>query len=99
MCGRHVGKSVGGNLRGRRFRQGGGDRVHYAMDTMVGLLEFHRHSVHNIMYISRVRLKGVGGCFYSFIRILVNIMRECSKFGVHIFGKILHSFGKKFFRN
>ncbi len=31
--------------------------MHDAMDSLVGLLKFHRHSTHNIVYICRVCLE------------------------------------------
>lgn len=81
------------------IRQGGGDRVHYVMDTLVGLLKFHRHGTHNIVYIGRVRFECVSGCFNSLVRVLVDIVRNCIKFDVHCLGEIPHSFGKILFRD
>ena len=73
--------------------------MHYVMDAMVRLLKLHGHGAHNVVDIGRMRFECVGGCFDSFVRVVVDVGGDCVELGVYCFGKIFHDFGEEFFRD
>ena len=57
-------------------RRGGGERLHYVMNAVIGVLKLHSHGAHYAMDVSSMGLECVGGGLNAHIRVEVNVVGE-----------------------